>query len=294
MNRDKILYLLREGSAPARLRAARAAGDDPALLSLEDLGAAIAKERAYYVRRALKAALDARVGTGEVTAERVRDVPEQDALQVGSIERAARERFANVVLHELGKRIGFLDEAAGYDISDYETSNTKREADRLRGLFEALEMISTAASTPERSEFDLANLVRDVAKDELRATPIEPSFQGPEPLILRSDARLIRLILANAIRNAREACDQMHSPSEIDLTISWGSSDREAYVTVFDNGPGLGQLEGDFFGWGNGNKDGQSGFGLSISRDAVDNLGGTCALTNVDGGGAKFELRISL
>ena len=54
---------------------------------------------------------------------------------------------------------------------------------------------------------------------------------------------------------------------------------------------GLNDAIGRPFGIGQSNKDGHSGFGLSIALQAMEMIGGTVKLEPRPKGGAKFEAR---
>jgi signal transduction histidine kinase len=119
---------------------------------------------------------------------------------------------------------------------------------------------------------------------------ITPTFRHATDTI-RTDRRLFRVTILNLLRNAVEALPGVAEPLiEIRVTGDAGWLQLE----IADNGPGVppGKREKLFLRL---DKEGQagSGFGLSICRDALLQLGGTVSEVSPPGGpGACFRVRI--
>ena len=149
------------------------------------------------------------------------------------------------------------------------------------------EMTATTVKT------DLAEIVR--AAVEL-ATPARDSkaanvvVNGPEMLPIVADPLLLGQAMLNLVLNAIDAIDNAGT-----VTIDFGQDSEASQFRfiVTDNGPGIPQdildrIFNPFFT----TKDTGTGLGLSIVHRVVEAHDGSIIATNVDGGGARFEVRI--
>jgi signal transduction histidine kinase len=115
---------------------------------------------------------------------------------------------------------------------------------------------------------------------------------GPRPLRVAIDPLLIGQAVLNLILNAAEASDaggvvnvRFGPPTDGDV--------RQMFLAVTDTGPGipadvLDRIFNPFFT----TKESGTGLGLAIVHRVVEAHDGTITASNVDGGGAKFEVRI--
>jgi signal transduction histidine kinase len=89
-----------------------------------------------------------------------------------------------------------------------------------------------------------------------------------------------------------------YSPPEAPVAIEWGTDGRAAFVAVLDRGSGIapGEEEAVFerFRRGEASRGGASGtgLGLAIASTLAARWGGTVAIGNRPGGGARSELRL--
>jgi sensor histidine kinase regulating citrate/malate metabolism len=149
-----------------------------------------------------------------------------------------------------------------------------------------------AAAIPRPEQYDLADLIADIASAEAENEPREnPSLLGPKPMMVTSDPALVRLAICNGVRNAFEAVAMANSGEAHQIVITWGQTDVDYWVAVLDRGPGIvGPME-SAFEIGKSTKQGHSGFGLAIARQAIETLGGTVVLEPIAQGGAKYTAR---
>jgi signal transduction histidine kinase len=97
-------------------------------------------------------------------------------------------------------------------------------------------------------------------------------------------------LLENAIR---------YSPAGAPVTIEIGANDREGWVHVLDEGPGIDAADAgkifDRFARGSASRGvGGTGLGLAIVRALAERWGGTVTLSNRPRGGARAEVRLPL
>jgi len=158
-------------------------------------------------------------------------------------------------------------------------------------LIDAVDRLSKAAAVPVLSDFDLGLLVRDVvAAEEGRHQACQVLAEGPDSLIVRTDANLLRLIVHNAIGNACESCTEVLEEEPPPVTVTWGETDTDVWISVLDRGAGL--SEGGLpFEFGRTTKTGHDGVGLALARQAADSITASITLENRLAGGAAFELR---
>ena len=97
-------------------------------------------------------------------------------------------------------------------------------------------------------------------------------------------------MLVNLINNSRQALEGTENGT---ISIEGSATDREVYLSVHDNGPGippqnLTRIFDPFFttkAKGEG-----TGLGLSISRDILSRYGGRLEVRNLPAGGVQFQV----
>ncbi len=155
---------------------------------------------------------------------------------------------------------------------------------------------------------DLSELVEqtlDLTVQQRTAAGVSCQTSGPRPMPVTIDAVLISQCLLNLVLNAVESMSQ--SPNEKTgqktegsrrLTVRFGppppgSDAKQFHLTVCDSGPGipvgvLDRIFNPFFT----TKDTGTGLGLAIVHRVVEAHEGSITASNIEGGGAKFEIRI--
>ena len=144
----------------------------------------------------------------------------------------------------------------------------------------------------QRQEIDFEDLIRTLWNQ------IRPQFQERmvnfhfprSPVILLADAPLLSQAIENVLENA---FTYNNADTAVDVVLT--SDQRQARLTIADNGKGLGpQPEHVFekFWRANPEKTGGTGLGLSIARAFVELHHGKLTAENVRGGGALFRFTI--
>ncbi len=110
---------------------------------------------------------------------------------------------------------------------------------------------------------------------------------GPE-LVLEADADQLEQVFVNLIKNAVEAAGE-----DGRVAVRWWVSKGGAVAEIEDDGPGIARTENlwvPFFT----TKPGGTGIGLVLSREIVENHGGTISLENRKDGRSGCIARVSL
>lgn len=135
---------------------------------------------------------------------------------------------------------------------------------------------------------DAASSLSQPAADRHVRIVVDPgpaSIVG-DPVRLR---QLVLILVDNAIR---------HSPSGGEVSVSVGADDRNATLTVTDQGPGIRPEDlprvFDRFWRAPGAPSGGTGLGLAIAQWIVERHGGRIEVTNATGGGARFEAHLPI
>jgi signal transduction histidine kinase len=292
LTREDALQLLGAGSTHERLKSARFLARNAQASDLLTLRHARQTETVSYVRTSLDLVI-ARLSnfSSIAAADPVDEFDVPDALK-RQIRNQAVEWVAGLLLHEIASPIGLAKRSASRDISDYDASKTKRHLERVERIFEAIEQLKGAAGVPRVEQFDLFELLSDIVITEAGSDrESQVALVGPKPMMVSSDPTLIRLAICNGVRNAFEAVATAHADEPNPIIITWGQTDIDYWVAVLDRGAGIiGPSEGAF-GIGKSTKQGHSGFGLAIARQAMETLGGTVALEPAAQGGARYEAR---
>lgn len=143
---------------------------------------------------------------------------------------------------------------------------------------------------------DLAQVVHqtvELVQQQASARRIVVEIVGPDSMVVQADPVLIGQALLNLLLNALEA---MEHPGRVEVRYhkpARGSDARQFYLVVQDQGPGIAEeildrIFNPFFT----TKESGTGLGLAIVHRIVEAHDGTVIAANVEGGGAKFEIRI--
>ena len=148
---------------------------------------------------------------------------------------------------------------------------------------------------PALDRIPLAGIVHDVVDSErLAVTDYDLTFRDEVPagLVVRADPEQLFRVLANLIRNARQAIVASGAPGEI--CVSAAEDDSEWQITIADTGPGLPPKAQEhlFKPFQGGARKGGSGLGLAISSELVRGHGGCLELVQTDAEGTVFRIRL--
>jgi signal transduction histidine kinase len=226
------------------------------------------------------------------------------------VEAGRRQLLANLV-HELGRPLGSLRSGlqalargANEDpaLMDDLLTGMNHQAARLEVVLEDLAHLhDQVLGTLEldRRPLILSQWLPQVARPWIevarekkqRVTLDIPADLPP----VTADATRLAQAVGNLISNAIK-----YAPAKGEITISAGVLDREAWIGVADNGPGipLDQQRAIFEPFFRGHQDNRikqgMGLGLTIARDLVVAHGGHLELDSTPGEGSRFTIWIPL
>ena len=147
--------------------------------------------------------------------------------------------------------------------------------------------------SPTLARVMLADIVNDVIDSErLSADGADVSLSEdiPTAMTLRADAEQLYRVIANLVRNARQAIIASGRPGEINVSahedgVAW-------WITISDTGPGLPPRAQEFLfkPFQGGASKGGTGLGLVISAELVRGHGGTLTLERTGPDGTVFAI----
>ncbi|MEH7830135.1 sensor histidine kinase [Gemmobacter denitrificans] len=148
---------------------------------------------------------------------------------------------------------------------------------------------------PRLTRLSLRPLVEDVAEGEGLSSDSDPAclIDVPPGLMIRADAEQVQRVLANLVRNARQAIEATgQSGGTIELAA--GEDERDWWIKVGDTGPGLPPKARDhlFTAFQGGARKGGSGLGLAIAAELVRGHGGRIELLRSDAEGTEFLIHL--
>ena len=148
---------------------------------------------------------------------------------------------------------------------------------------------------PQLARMPLARLVDEVIDGErLAAGTADISFAEdvPRSLMIRADQEQVYRILANLVRNARQAIAAGGRPGEI--LVQATETDSEWTIVVKDTGPGLPPRarENLFRPFQGGTRKEGTGLGLAIAAELARGHGGRLDLLYTGDAGTAFALRL--
>ena len=121
------------------------------------------------------------------------------------------------------------------------------------------------------------------------ATEVDPADQ------VTADPDHLHRIVANLLRNAREAIEQQEGRSEPGVvTVSLTQAEGATLIRFSDNGPGVSKRaqERIFQPFAGSSRPGGAGLGLAIARELAQGHGGDLILAETSDHGSVFELRL--
>ncbi len=148
---------------------------------------------------------------------------------------------------------------------------------------------------PALTRFMLAGLVREVVESErlsAGAAAVEFLTDVPASLTVRADQEQLHRVLANLVRNARQAIEATERPGTIE--IGAGEDDQGWWIRVGDTGPGLPDRAREhlFQPFQGGYRKGGTGLGLAIAAELVRGHGGRLELLKTGAEGTEFIIRL--
>ncbi|MEP3633227.1 MAG: HAMP domain-containing sensor histidine kinase [Shimia thalassica] len=146
---------------------------------------------------------------------------------------------------------------------------------------------------PKLCHVPLIEIVSDVVDSErLAVGEFDLSFSEDVPagLMVRADPEQLYRVIANLVRNARQAIMATGRPGEI--SVAAREEDDAWFINITDTGPGLPPKAQEylFTPFQGGARKGGSGLGLAISSELMRGHGGTLVLARTDDAGTVFEI----
>ncbi|MBU2943568.1 HAMP domain-containing sensor histidine kinase [Shimia thalassica] len=146
---------------------------------------------------------------------------------------------------------------------------------------------------PKLCHVPLIEIVSDVVDSErLAVGEFDLSFSEDVPagLMVRADPEQLYRVIANLVRNARQAIMATGTPGEI--SVAAREEDDAWFINITDTGPGLPPKAQEylFTPFQGGARKGGSGLGLAISSELMRGHGGTLVLARTDDAGTVFEI----
>lgn len=187
----------------------------------------------------------------------------------------------------------------GYFLDQFEFGmmfqNIESSGERISGLVRSLKSYSRSDSEERIEEID----IREGIHDTLQLTSNRIKFYElyldlPEIPQIRADAAGLNQVWTNIILNAADA---MGKQGSLDIRCGHNTEEGHLWVTIRDSGPGIPEenlkkiFEPSFTTKQTGAKFGL-GLGLSISKDIVENHGGTIEAANSREGGARLTVTL--
>jgi nitrogen fixation/metabolism regulation signal transduction histidine kinase len=248
-----------------------------------------------------------RSGRWEIRRRRFRDGGRpHELLVISDLSRALREeerqtwqRLVRVIGHEINGSLAPITSMAGTlnKLIDREPLPSDWRDDTHAGLTiiqdraEALGRFMSAYARlarlppPKRRSIDLAALIRRTASLHAGRARVE---EGPS-LSINADADQLEQALINLTKNAVEATGGRGG-----VRIRWRTRAALLVIEIEDDGPGLARTDNlwvPFFT----TKPGGTGIGLVLSREIIENHGGSLALENrVDARGCVARVMLPL
>jgi two-component system, OmpR family, sensor kinase len=215
---------------------------------------------------------------------------------------ARQRKFVADASHEL--RTPLTSILANLELLEAELNGEQREmADsalrssrRMRRLVGDLLLLARADAGRElpRMSVDLSAIAAEAAREASSLSSEHPlSLDLPGPVIVSGVEDDLHRLAGNLIENAL-----IHTPAGTPVTVSVRREGSDAVLEVADRGPGVpvSMRERVFERFARGGGDaapqGSSGLGLAIVRAVADAHHGRVALSDAEGGGARFVITL--
>ncbi len=290
MTPEVLSRKLGSNDARERLEAARYLVENAQRRHAGQIEAALGVETVGWVRSALRRALQ-RVQPS-APASTASETTELTAVYAAQIYSDALETTAAQMIHEIEPILGSLRLSAEADVPNFEDSDTARGLDRLDVLLASLSRLRRAASAPKVEELALDRCIYAWVEEEAAGKPVRVLRAGPQDCIVEGDKGLIFLGFVNGLRNAIDATMALEAENDVypDITINWGATDVDTWVTIVDSGVGFRGNVARAFEIGSTTKAGHLGMGLATAQQAMTSLDGSVRLIPGERG-VRFEMR---
>lgn len=194
------------------------------------------------------------------------------------------------------KDISYRDELNNY-LNYFEMGkmfqNIESAGNRISGMVQSLKSYSRSDSDQKWEEVDIREGIHDtlqLTSNRIKYYDIQINLDNIPKI--RANAAALNQVWTNIILNAADAMGKNGS-----LSIQCKTIGQQIIVTIEDSGPGIKEenldriFESNFSTKKSGVKFGL-GIGLSISKDIVEQHGGSISAKNSENGGAIFTVRL--
>ncbi len=255
-------------------------GDQQLLRDLYESGTKAAYPDTNKIRERMK---DLKKSFPEATAAQLRlmsQLPE-DKVQVFKDKKIRDRESIDFYLHyfEMGKMFHNIDSAGT----------------RIAGLVKGLKSYSRSDTDTSWEEIDIREGIHDTLQlTSNRIKYYDIDLDLPELPRIRVNPAALNQVWTNLILNAADAMGKKGS-----LKIWCNFDEEHIWVSIQDSGPGIDEeIIGNIFESNFSTKKSEVkfglGLGLSISKDIVEQHGGTISVNNSAKGGAIFTVRLPI
>ena len=164
---------------------------------------------------------------------------------------------------------------------------------RAVNLCESTLAFGKAEEAPPRlARFALRGLLEEVVEGEGLGANVSAVIDAPPVLTVRADVEQLHRVIANLVRNARQAIEATGGEGTIEL--AGGENDAEWWIRIGDTGPGLPPKAREhlFAAFTGSARAGGTGLGLAIAAELVRGHGGSLELLRSDAEGTVFVIRL--
>jgi signal transduction histidine kinase len=278
-------------------------GDDLALVVVVDEGVSDGLIDAGLLAPAL--ALIPAVALAWWVAGRVKRVVAKAQADIAAADAERKSRLQEVA-HELRTPLAVM--GTNLELASLETSSdtgyidaARRAVDRMARTVDDLAGHGRLAVEQGHGPADLGQIAQAAVADHTGlglAKGVLVSAIGTLPTIVPSvDPAAIRTAIGNFLGNAVRL-----APAGSTISVDWGEAGSWAWLAVSDEGPGLAShLHLRVFerGWQGSHdrhraEDGDSGLGLTISRQLTEAQGGAVTVESEEGAGSTFAIWLPL
>lgn len=288
MDKQEALTLLTSQKVGDRRVAARYLASNATPQEMGKLKRQLSNESDVWVREIITSAVG-----GPREQRNTQETPAPLSLPEVAVEEEvwakALADTAEKFLHELAPLVSEIERRAERDVPGYQSSQTEAGIVRLKRYLEGMRRLRTVAGFPEITDLDLTDLVVNLINlRQAHQKGVEVILTREEPLYVRGDQTFLEFAIDNGLKNAIEAS----APGQAVL-VNLGITDKDAWITILDEGEGL--PSGADKVWETGkttkSKSEHAGMGLPIAQQAMLSMGGSAEVRPRRDGGVEFELR---
>ena len=215
-------------------------------------------------------------------------------------ETSAWDTLSAFVLHDLKNAAAILslvkeNAPAHIHKPEFQQDLLSSVDDALKRMHKVQERLYTlkGEKTPVIKAVEFSQFVRSCCKKLSQKIPnLTIEVQCWQNLTVHTDSEIIAQILENLMLNALEAGE---TGTLVHVTVS-NADHKTVQLEITDSGPGIPEelLPDRLFAPFKTTKPNGSGIGLWQVKQLVESLGGTIEAGNIDGGGAKFVVRLPI